>query len=167
LANGTKSGLDDRLPASAWKVPAATTCDVAATPLLLNTQSPGYDPDGKALAAAKYVNPSSNAQCAYRLVPVPIINALPPNGGGTITILGVASFGVVNWYRDNGASSEYAANVADPTCHVVSKNPPSPAFVCGVVWGYLFTGVTPPDALLNQIGSSNNPFAPLLIALVD
>ena len=37
----------------------------------------------------------------------------------------------------------------------------------GVVWGYLFTGVTPPDALLNQIGNSNNPFAPNLVALVD
>jgi hypothetical protein len=93
---------------------------------------------------------------------------MAPNGGGTITILGFAVFGVANWHRGNGNSQDIVATQADGTCHPMQKNQvPANKYDCGVVWGYIFSGVYPPDALVNQIGNSNNPFAPLLIALVD
>ena len=165
IANATNAGLQSRAPAAAWKLPGAQLCDVASTPLDYTTQSPGYDPDGKALAATKFVNPSSNPQCAYRLVPIPIVSNLPPNGGGNVGVVGVASFGVARW-NSTSAQDKYIGSGSVP-CYEGPNNPPPTAFGCGVVWGYLFTGVTPPDSLLEQIGDTNNPFAPILIALVD
>ena len=167
-SGATNTGLQLRPPAGAWNTGSgATACDVSATPMDNSTQSPGYDPDGKSLATARFVNPTTNEVCAYRLVPIPIIPALPSSGGGTVTVLGFASFGVANWDRSNG-NRDYVAT-ASSACALYSGNgqPPAALFKCEAVWGYLFTGVTPPDALLNQIGNSNNPFAPLLIALVD
>lgn len=165
IANSTDVGLQLRAPSSAWDLPGGNVCDVASTPLPSNSQSPGYDPDGKLLAEAKFRNPTTNPQCVYRLVPIPVVNALPPNGGGNVIIVGVASFGVARW-NSTSSQDRYIGN-ATTACYEGPNNPPAGNFPCGIVWGYLFAGVTPPDALLNQIGNSNNPFAPLLVALVD
>jgi hypothetical protein len=169
IANATDGGLQARSPAEAWDLPGGAVCDVASTPLPNNSASPGYDPDGKALAAEKFVNPTTNPQCAFRLVPIPIINVLPPNGGGSVTVLGFASFGVARW--NSTSSQDLYRGTGTQACFQgpngsAGTDPPE-FYKCGVVWGYIFSGVTPPDALLNQIGNSNNPFAPLLIALVD
>ncbi|MBI2764679.1 MAG: Tad domain-containing protein [Chloroflexi bacterium] len=171
IANATDNGLQARAPAAAWDLPGGATCDVNSFPSqgagsATYPQSPGYDPVGKAAATTKFVNPTSNPQCAYRLVPVPIISALPPNGGGNVTVLGVASFGVAKW--NSTSSQDRYQGTSTLACRDPGNGqPPTGEFKCGVVWGYLFTGVTPPDALLEQIGDSNNPFAPILVALVD
>ena len=168
IANATDTGLQARPPAGAWDLPGAAVCNVAATPERTGSQSPGYDPDGKVLAKALFVGPPSptNGDCAYRLVPVPI-TTVPGNGQTSVTILGFAVFGVAAWDTVNGNGQQYVGS-ASQACHVVNNNAVNNnVYPCGTVWGYLFTGVTPPDALLQQIGSSNNPFAPLLAALVD
>jgi Flp pilus assembly protein TadG len=169
IANATDNGLQLRDPADAWDLPGGAVCDVAATPLANNTQSPGYDPDGKAAASTKFVNPTSNPQCVFRLVPIPIVTFLPPNGSADVVVLGFASFGVARW--NSTASQDLYRGSGTQACfqgpNGSQGSDPPEFYKCGVVWGYIFTGVTPPDALLNQIGNSNNPFAPNLVALVD
>jgi len=104
--------------------------------------------------------------CAYRLVPIPIISSLPPHGGGDVTVLGVASFGVAKW--NSTVAQDRYQGTSTSACRNPGTGPlPVGEFKCGVVWGYLFTDVTPPEILLEQIGDSSNPFAPILIALVD
>lgn len=167
LANSTDAGLEARPPAGAWALPGGAVCNVLASPLLSNSQSPGYDPDGKLLAAAAFVNPVPNKQCAFRLVPIPITTA-PGQGSSTVTVLGFATFAVAAWDTNNGNGNQFVASASNSTCHSVKNNQVTANdYPCGTVWGYLFTGVTPPDALLSQIGSSKNPFAPVLIALVN
>lgn len=174
IANATDEGLQSRQPAAAWDLPGGNVCNVDSFPSqgagppasATYPQSPGYDPVGKAAATVKFVNPSSNPQCTYRLVPIPIIAALPPQGGGDVNVLGVASFGVARW--NSTSSQDRWQGKSSLACRDPGNGqPPAGEFACGVVWGYLFTGVTPPDALLQQIGESNNPFAPVLIALVE
>jgi len=165
IANATDVGLQNRAPGEAWDLPTGAQCDVQATPLGNDTQSPGYDPDGKDLAYQKFVSPAPIPECAWRLVPVPIIDYLPPNGGGTVTLLGFAVFGVAKW-NSTASQDRYIGN-GTQACFEGPNNPNPSYFRCGIVWGYIFSGVMPPDALLSQIGNSNNPFAPLLIALVD
>jgi hypothetical protein len=169
ISNKTDDGLSARAPTATWASPGRTNCDVTSRPSILTTQSWGQDTTGKAAATTKFVNPASHPECAYRLVPIPVVKQISSNGRITVIVVGFASFGVANWDRDQGGQNVMAATSTDGTCHPVKKNQldPTKDFECGAVWGYLFTGVTPPDALLNQIGSSNNPFAPLLIALVD
>lgn len=162
--NATDTGLQARAPAETWKLPGGSVCDVDSKP-----DQFGYDPDGKEDAIEKFVNPTTNTQCAYRIVPVPIVKNLPGNSGQVI-VIGIASFGVANWDRVNGAGKgkDYFGTPS-ASCRVYSgkDDPPVTAFPCGDAWGYIFSGVTPPDALLQQIGESNNPFAPILIALID
>jgi hypothetical protein len=167
LGTNTDNGLQTRLPASTWKLPAASVCDVVSRPNAPGTQNPGYDPNGKIAAVAKFVNPASNAQCAYRLVLIPIVYSLPPNGGGStpIRILGVATFGVAKWNRTS--NKDYYGTGSSECADFQGGQPPPDQSPCGMVWGYLFKGVQPPEFILQQIGTTNNPFAPILVALVD
>lgn len=162
IANKTDSGLQARSPSSAWQLPGGATCDSPATPWDLTTTSPGYDPTGEALARAKYINPTTNPQCAYRLIPVPITTA-PGNGKSTVTVLGFAVFAVASWDRSNGNGDVYGGTAAK-ACTTEKKI--GTDFDCGTVWGYLFTGVNSPNVLIEQMGG-NNPFAPILVALID
>jgi len=172
IAQATDAGLEQRSLASAWKLPGGNTCDVDSFPspnlAPLSAQypnSPGYDPVGAAAARAKYVNPSTNPQCAYRLVPVPIIDFLPPNGSATVNVLGVATFGVAKW-NSTGPQDTYFGS-STTACHDTgSKQQPKGTYPCGVVWGYLMSGARPPQTLLEKIGG-NNPLAPILIALTN
>jgi hypothetical protein len=167
ISNATDVGLSLRQLTTAWALPGRTNCDVLSTPALNNTSIPGLDHAGKLRATATIINNSAHPECLYRLVPIPILHDLPPNGQTSTTVIGVASFAVANWDRTHGNGKEYVASASDATCHSVNKNPVVPDnFQCGDAWGYLFTGVTPPLALLEKIGG-NNPFAPILIALVD
>ena len=43
---------------------------------------------------------------------------------------------------------------------------PTVNFECQMVWGYFMRGARPPQALLS-IGETDNPFAPLMIAMVE
>lgn len=136
------------------------TCDVSVSP----SSSNGYDPDGRAAAYARF-GPAGPALCAERLVLIPILRSMPPQGGGSasLEVLGVATFGLAGWNRESNKS--YSAD-ASHNCREV-KNPPADSFDCGMVWGYFMEGLRPPGFLLQQIGTTDNPFAPLLIALVD
>jgi len=166
IANATNNGLQDRSPAGAWELPAAAVCDVDAYPYGPDTESPGYDPAGKAAAVVKFDEPETNVQCAYRLVPIVITTPLP-QGSSDVQVLGFATFGVANWYRATGAGNTYAGTSSQACQDVGTGQLAANLYDCGTVWGHLFTGTTPPDALLQRIGDSNNPFAPLLIALVE
>ncbi|HET7737210.1 MAG TPA: hypothetical protein VFK32_01415, partial [Tepidiformaceae bacterium] len=124
----------------------------------------GYDPDGLARAYAAFDSSPPLAVCPERLVLIPILRSMPANGGGStsLEVLGVATFGIAKWTRA-GSQSAYGTSLLDCSTSV----PTAQNFECGMVWGFLMGGLQPPNILLEQIGDSDNPFAPLLIALVD
>jgi len=138
---------------------AGYICDVPADPVVAS----GYDPDGRADAFVAFDTNPPAAFCPERLVLVPIIASMPPNGGGSVQlqVLGVATFGIASWNR---SSNKDAYGNPGSAC---STSNPSSGFACGMVWGYLMQDLRPPDFLLQKITNSDNPFAPLLIALVE
>lgn len=156
LGQNTDNALRDRYAAES----PSWSCDVAVSP----SNATGYDPDGRTAAYAKF-GASGPSLCAQRVVLIPILRSMPPNGGGNTSneVLGVAAFGLAGWNRDS--NKDYHAD-STHDCRFVN-NPPAGSFGCGMVWGYFMEGLRPPGFLLQQIGDSENPFAPLLIALVD
>lgn len=167
ISNATDNGLSQRQLPGAWASPGRTNCDVVSKPALKNTNIPGLDVAGKAAATASFVNNAAHPECAFRLVPIPILHDLPPNGQTATNVIGVASFGVANWDRVNGNGKTQVASSSQAACHSVNQNQVGANdFICGDAWGYLFSGVTPPQALLQRIGG-DNPFAPILIALTN
>jgi Flp pilus assembly protein TadG len=130
-------------------------CDITSKPDAVT----GLDPVGKALAQDKFVdNPQPG--CDSRLVVVPVIDHFPQGHSDSIQVLGVATFGIAKWDRNSPWGD--ALGTVDSECGQASGS----GFDCGMVWGYLMKDAQPPDFLLEQIGS-DNPLAPLLIALVD
>ena len=158
-------------------------CDVASTP----DRVTGLDPYGKRRAAARYVedrepwiddDPSSGTfgitydfftGCDFRLVSIPILNSFPPQGASEdILVLGVATFAIADWDRQaafGNAVGNSGYDCDDPP----PGPPPDPGeyFDCGYIWGYLIADAFPPNVLVNSISDSANPFAPLLIAMVE
>jgi len=136
-------------------------CDVEATP----DAATGLDPDGKALAKARF----TQSGCNYRLVAVPILQRFPTGSSEAILVLGVATFGIAKWDRqapwdnligwDLGATKK-ACNTPNPGNE--------PGLKCGMVWGYLDKDWRMPAFLLQRIDpDSQNPLAPLLIAMIE
>jgi hypothetical protein len=162
----TANPLDVRYPSPSMN----TLCDVAISPIGgLGTnanQTAAYDPAGKARAVAKFDTNPPNEDCRLRLVIIPVFSqAIPQNGSATVTVLGIAVFGIANW-ADPGNKTFGAPSAQD--CRVLSGNSvPNGEWDCGMVWGYLFSGIDPPSSLLQQISNTNDPLAPLMIALVD
>ena len=145
-------------------------CDVLATPQPLT----GFDPDGRLLAHDYF---GGNAllmpelYCDERLVLIPILASLPAAGGGSasLEVLGVAVFGIAAWNHD-GNQSTYGfdgIDSGDGPLEDCAAGIDNTGFECGMVWGYLMEDMLPPDYLLQKITNSDNPFAPLLIALVE
>lgn len=140
-------------------------CDAASTPENLS----GYDPDGLQSITGPggplTVNPD---ECGFRVVLVPILYSLPPQGGGSdaLTVLGVAKFYIASWNR---VDNKDAHGTATEACSRSVDDDDGANFACGMVWGYLITDedILAPGFLLDQIGDTANPFAPLLIALVE
>jgi hypothetical protein len=156
LGQNTDNALRARYAAEAA---AGWPCDVPATPVITT----GYDPDGRALAYQRFdTNPPAGFNCADRLVLIPILGSMPPQGGGSasLEVLGVATFGLASWNR---VSNKDAYGTTSQACSTSVGS----GFDCGMVWGYLMEGLRPPDFLLQRIADSDNPFAPLLIALVE
>jgi len=102
------------------------------------------------------VNKSKLAKCLGRLVVLAIIKDFPESGSEVVDIFGIANFYIAGWDRcppyNNGDCD------GDP-----------PVTDTGLVWGYL---------LLEEIGgtpawqfdfsqSSNNPYAPVIVSLVE
>jgi hypothetical protein len=135
------------------------TCDVAVKP----DASSGRDPAGHSAAQAKYTAADAGI-CARRLVLVPIVEAFDNGSNPSMHVLGVATFAIVGWDRTNPYND--AQGTAGIVCGGTVPNK-TPAYSCGSVWGFFIKDAIPPDFLLNQIGDTDNPFAPLLIALVD
>jgi Flp pilus assembly protein TadG len=162
LGSNTNKGLSARSPAGAW---ASSSCDVPSYPSVPKTSGPsdpgGYDPTGAAAAVAKYSDPTS--VCNYRLVSIPILASLPPNGGGSTanTVLGVATFGVAGWNR---TSNKDTYGTGSSACSLSGSS--TGTYDCGMVWGYIMSDVTPPDFLVQRMGGVN-PFAPILRALTQ
>lgn len=151
LGQNTNSALTDRYPASTW-----AACDVAATPDAIT----GLDPDGHADAIDRFVdNPTSG--CEQRLVMVPIILEFPQGSSDDIEVLGVGVFGIASW--DRNAAWGDAEGTASDECGAAAGG----GYECGMVWGFFMQDARPPGFLLERIGDTDNPFAPLLIALVE
>ena len=162
LGTNTNTGLSARAPAGAW---ASSACDVSSFPSKPGTTGAsdpgGNDPTGDAAAIAKYSDTSS--VCNYRLVSIPILASLPPNGGGSTanTVLGVATFAIAGWNRTSNKDT-YGTSSSACSLSVSSTG----TYDCGMVWGYIMSNVTPPGFLLEKMGG-NNPFAPILVALTQ
>ncbi|GAB4320766.1 MAG: hypothetical protein Kow0010_00740 [Dehalococcoidia bacterium] len=148
LGQNTDSALTDRYPPDTWDA-----CDVTATP-----DDVGMDPDGKERAEERYVD--SGAGCEDRLVLVPIIYEFPQGSSDDILVLGVATFAIASWDR-NPQYGDAEGTDADACGEAGS------GYACGMVWGYLMKDAQPPGFLLEQISDTQNPFAPLLIALIE
>jgi hypothetical protein len=154
LGQNTNSALEDRYAVEG--ADGVYECDIPSTP----DATTGLDPVGKALAEDKFVD-DPEPGCDFRLVVVPLIDHFPQGHSDTILVLGVATFGIAKWDRTPNYGD--AVGTTDQECGEASGS----GFECGMVWGYLMKDALPPDFLLEQIGDTDNPFAPLLIALVD
>ena len=88
--------------------------------------------------------------CLPRAVPLAIINAFPPQGSSTdIAVYGIANFYLAGWDKQgNGDDSDGVP-------------------VDGYVWGYLMESMPANPAWDIEWGNSNNPFAPIVITLVE
>lgn len=156
LGQNTNSALEDRYSEEAVDADGTYECDVASTP----DATSGLDPDGKAIAEDKFVEEPQEG-CDFRLVVVPVIDHFPQGHSDTILVLGVATFGIAKWDRNSPWGD--AQGTTSDECGEASGS----GFECGMVWGYLMQDARPPDFLLEQIGDTDNPFAPLLIALIE
>lgn len=158
LGINTHNALSVRYPPSTW-----AACDVEAHP---DAES-GLDPAGKAEAVETFDTNPPDPACPERIVLVPILRTLPPQGGGSLAIevLGVGSFGVAKWNRDNNKDAWGTSDV--PCTPQQGGQEPSDEYACGMVWGFFMQGVQPPGFLLEQVSDTDNPFAPLLIALIE
>ncbi|MBM3926540.1 MAG: hypothetical protein FJ320_11290 [SAR202 cluster bacterium] len=130
-------------------------CDVEATPDYMT----GLDPDGKAEAVAMFVDGQG---CSRRLVVVLIIDHFPKGASEDVVVLGVATFGIAKWDRDPPWGNDSGGTSASACGEAGTQS-----YDCGMVWGYLIGGVTPPDFLLEIGDGSRNPFAPSMEALLE
>jgi Flp pilus assembly protein TadG len=158
-------------------------CDVPTSPFVDPKQDKNslpvggaYDPGGYDATTGKWtgklgalrkfaneppdVNDPPDPACALRLVIIPVGTVT----SGALNVLGIAVFGIANWDDKN----ETIMAPSGKDCRKVTGKKPDNEFDCGMVWGYLFSDVQPPQSLLQQIDpNSDDPLAPLMIALVD
>jgi hypothetical protein len=156
LGVNTRNALATRYAAESPTWP----CDVAATPDNLS----GADPSGYALANQRL--DTGPALCQERVVFIPILESMPSNGCGncSLKVVGVASFYIASWNRSNPVTHDAYGTATQQCSNNVSSNG---NFACGMVWGYLMEDRLAPQELLQTFGDTDNPFAPLFIALVD
>lgn len=154
LGKNTNAALVDRYAKEG--ADGVYECDVRSTP----DPTTGLDPVGKAIAEDKFVD-DPEPGCDFRLVVVPIIDHFPQGHSDSILVLGLATFGIAKWDRNSPWGD--ALGTVNEECGQAT----GAGFDCGMVWGYLMTDALPPYFLLEQIGDTDNPFAPLLIALID
>ena len=91
------------------------------------------------------------ADCQDRVLPIAIIDAFPPQGASAaVNIYGTVSFYVAGWDRQPPYGD--GDTDGDPTS--------------GMVWGYLIPYTADPIWLVD-LGTSTNPFAAIVSALVE
>ncbi len=153
-AKATYDGLEARYASEADHA----ACDVLARP----DPETGIDAAARAAAHQKYV---VDGICSFRLVLIPIIERFPNGSSDTLRVLGVATFAIIGWDRSaphNDAEGNLTTDCEGPISGT------TPTYACGAVWGFFMRDAIPPGFLLEQIDDdSDNPFAPLLIALVE
>jgi hypothetical protein len=76
-------------------------------------------------------------------------------------VLGVATFGIVEWDRKSPWGNVFGTS--DKACGQASAS----GLNCGMVWGFLIKDAVPPDFLLDQISETWNPLAPILRAMIE
>jgi hypothetical protein len=90
-----------------------------------------------------------------------------PSSGVQTKVLGLATFGVANWWKSG--STPFKGD-ATHSCTTTAL-PPGPTFDCGAAWGYLFDyaidKARPSTILLQRMGPTKNPIAPIFVALVE
>jgi hypothetical protein len=152
LGQNTHAGLAERY---ADEAASGYPCDIAATPDPVT----GMDPDGREEAYERYVNSTG---CEHRLVLIAVIEEFPTGHSDSIHVLGVSTFAIVRW--DRQAPWGNAEGTTEDACGEAAGGS---GFQCGMVWGFLMKDAFPPEFLLDQIGDTDNPFAPLLVALTE
>jgi hypothetical protein len=114
-------------------------------------------PPGDGCDAATYavaVGLAETGTCSDRKVPVPIIDAWPPQGASApIQILGTATFYIAGWDRKGpwGDVDVDGDTVEDDA----------------MVWGYFLQNEPITEAWNIQWGYSDDPFAPTMVLLVE
>ena len=138
-------------------------CDVESTPHPIS----GMDPLGKAAAWDAYVeNPI--ARCDFRLVAVALLDHFPFGASEDVLVLGVATFALAKWDRTPPyGNAEGDSTAVAPGARACGEAVGVSNFKCGMAWGYLMENVRPPKVLLGRIGDTDNPFAPIVSALVE
>ena len=183
LGANTDAALDKRYANEAITGPRSLECDVESTPAPVT----GWDARGKDRALATYAPGNRFTEthtlaidghdhiheydyvdgCEFRLVTVPILSSLPEQGHADVVVLGIATFAIAKWDR----YPQYGNALGTPSeaCGEATNSGPVDETVfykCQMVWGYFMRDVRPPQMLLN-ISETDNPFAPLMIAIVE
>lgn len=154
-------------------------CDVLSMP----DPDTGRDPRGKDRADATYVagrgftdtdinspfygetfdyNPID--RCNRRLVSIVVIDQFP-SGSGTAVVLGVATYSIARWDRTPAYNDAMGNSANGEVCGQTDPKD-GVGYACGQIWGYFMQDASPPDVLL-QISDTDNPFAPVFIAMVE
>jgi hypothetical protein len=133
-------------------------CDVASTPDALT----GLDAE-VIIALTAPGGLANSPACEHRKVVVPLGSRYTKPGTSDREVLGLAVFYIAGWDRTNPYKGESGTALA--ACGTAAGGATWP---CGKVWGYLLFGQDPANRfLLDQISDDPNPFAPLLIALIE
>ncbi len=97
---------------------------------------------------------ASNAEdslCDARMVPLAVIEDFPPQGSSApVLVYGIADFYIVEWDRCNP--------LGDGDCDGAPGS--------GMVWGFMVPGTAKP-AWEYEWGDTDNPFAPVVVKLVE
>lgn len=142
LGANTASALNERYDSSAWGA-----CDVQTE----QTNPTDSDGDGQPDQWEEALEKSTFAECQDRVLPIAIIDGFPDQGSSSdVNIYGTLSFYVAGWDR----TAPYGSGDTD-------GDPAS-----GMVWGYLIPYTADPIWLV-ELGESSNPFAAIVVALVE
>jgi hypothetical protein len=137
MGQNTKDALEDLFAAEGPGYPCNVETDV----------EPGeVDVAARTEAASK----ATTGACKDRMVPLAVIEDFPPGGHGEITIYGIADFYIAEWDQCNP--------LGDGDCDGAPSS--------GMVWGFMIPGTAKP-AWEYKWGDTNNPFAPVVVKLVE
>lgn len=164
LGVNTSNTLDDLAAANG---DSSHSCDVASTP---DGTANGLDADVVTGPGADDLPANrDDPLCDYRKVVLAIVcyeaatNCVPPNGSNTLLVVGLAVYYIADW----AAPQDVGGNTAQSCDSAVDEDAPG-NYNCGVTWGFLLQGEDPAKRFnLDKIGGSPNPFAPVVVALVE
>jgi hypothetical protein len=138
LGQNTKSALEELLAAEAPDYP----CDV-------ETDAEPGDVDDDAYFEAE--GKSTDLLCRNRMFPLAVIEDFPPQGSSAdVIVYGIGDFYLAEWDR----------------CNPLGNGDCDGAPGSGMVWGFMVPGTAKPSWEFKW-GDTDNPFAPVVVKLVE